>query len=98
MFITTSALEGITRESIFYLAKDRGYQVQIREIARSELYIANEVFLSGTAAEITPIIQIDQNKIGNGKVGAITRELMSDYTDVVMNKNEKYSQWLTPVY
>jgi len=96
--LTSSALEGITRESIFYLAKDRGYQVQIREIARSELYIANEVFLSGTAAEITPIIQIDQNKIGNGKVGAITRELMSDYTDVVMNKNEKYSQWLTPVY
>ena len=96
--LTSSALEGITRESIFYLAKDRGYQVEIREIARSELYIADEVFLSGTAAEITPIIQIDQNKIGNGKVGVITRELMSDYTDVVMNKNEKYSQWLTPVY
>ena len=96
--LTSSALEGITRDSIFYLAEDKGYQVVIREIERSELYIADEVFLSGTAAEITPIVQIDQNKIGNGKVGVITRELMSDYTDVVMNKNEKYSQWLTPVY
>ncbi|GBF23854.1 hypothetical protein MnTg01_00183 [archaeon MnTg01] len=96
--LTSSALEGITRETIFYLAQDKGYQVVIREITRSELYIADEVFLSGTAAEITPIIQIDQNKIGSGKVGVITRELMSDYTDVVMNKNEKYSQWLTQVY
>ena len=58
----------------------------------------DEVFLSGTAAEITPIIRIDQNKIGNGKVGAITSKLMSDYTDMVMNKNERYSEWLTPVY
>jgi len=96
--LTSSALEGITRESIFYLAEDIGYQVEIREIARSELYIADEVFISGTAAEITPIIKIDQNKIGNGKVGVITRELMSDYADIVMNKNEKYSHWLTPVY
>jgi len=96
--LTSSALEGITRETIFYLAQDKGYQVVIREITRSELYIADEVFLSGTAAEITPIIQIDQNKIASGKVGVITRELMSDYTNVVMNKNEKYSQWLTQVY
>jgi branched-chain amino acid aminotransferase len=70
----------------------------IREITRSELYIADEVFLSGTAAEITPIIRIDQNIIGNGKTGIITSELIVDYTDVVMNRNKKYSEWLTPVY
>jgi len=96
--LSSSALAGITRDSIFELAKDRGYKVVIREITRSELYIADEVFLSGTAAEITPIIRIDQNIIGNGKVGIITSELISDYTDVVMNRNEKYSEWLTAVY
>ncbi len=96
--LSSSALAGITRDSIFELAKDRGYKVVIREITRSELYIADEVFLSGTAAEIIPIIRIDQNIIGNRKVGIITRELITDYTDVVMNRNKKYSEWLTPVY
>lgn len=96
--LSSSALAGITRDSIFQLAKDRGYKVVIREISRSELYIAEEVFLSGTAAEITPIIRIDKNEIGNGKVGTITSEIMSDYTDLVMNRNEKYSEWLTRVY
>jgi branched-chain amino acid aminotransferase len=96
--LSSSALAGITRDSIFQLAKDRGYKVVIREISRSELYIAEEVFLSGTAAEITPIIRIDKNEIGNGRVGAITSEIMSDYTDLVMNRNEKYSEWLTRVY
>ena len=96
--LTSSALAGITRDSIFHLAEDIGYKVEVREITRSELYIAEEVFLSGTAAEITPIIRIDQNKINNGKVGPITNELMSSYTDMVMNKNEKYAEWLTPVY
>jgi branched-chain amino acid aminotransferase len=96
--LSSSALAGITRDSIFQLAEDRGYKVVIREISRSELYIAEEVFLSGTAAEITPIIKIDKNKIGNGGVGTITSEIMSDYTDSVMNRNEKYSEWLTRVY
>jgi len=95
---SSSALKGITRDSIFSLVEDRNYENSIREINRSELYIADEIFLSGTAAEITPIIRVDERKIGNGKVGKITKELMADYTDVVMNRNEKYSTWLTPVY
>jgi len=95
---SSSALRGITRDSIFDLAKDRYYDVKVREITRDELYIADEVFLSGTAAEITSIIKVDDRKIGNGTVGTITRELMSDYSDVVMDKNKKYSSWLTPVY
>ncbi len=95
---SSSALKGITRDSIFSLVEDRNYESSIREINRSELYIADEIFLTGTAAEITPIIRVDDRKIGNGKVGKITKELMADYTDVVMNRNEKYSTWLTPVY
>ena len=95
---SSSALKGITRDSIFSLVEDRNYESSIREINRSELYIADEIFLTGTAAEITPIILVDERKIGNGKVGKITKELMADYTDVVMNRNEKYSTWLTPVY
>ncbi len=95
---SSSALKGITRDSIFNLVEDRNYESSIREINRSELYIADEIFLTGTAAEITPIIRVDERKIGNGKVGKITKELMADYTDVVMNRNEKYSTWLTPVY
>jgi len=96
--IVSSALKGITRDSIFRLVEDRNYESSIREINRSELYIADEIFLTGTAAEITPIIRVDERKIGNGKVGKITKELMADYTDIVMNRNEKYSTWLTPVY
>ncbi len=95
---SSSALKGITRDSVFKLAVDRDYKVGEREITRSELYIADEIFLSGTAAELTPIIKVDDLKIGNGKVGKITKELMSDYTDVVMNRNERYSSWLTAVY
>ena len=95
---SSSALKGITRDAVFKLAEDRDYKVGEREITRSELYIADEIFLSGTAAELTPIIKVDDLKIGNGKVGKITKELMSDYTDVVMNRNERYSSWLTAVY
>ena len=95
---SSSALKGITRDSVFKLAEDRDYKVTERVITRSELYIADEIFLSGTAAELTPIIKVDDEKIGNGKVGKITKELMLDYTDIVMNRNKKYSSWLTAVY
>jgi branched-chain amino acid aminotransferase len=96
--LSSSALEGITRDTIFNIANDIGFKVSIREITRGELYLADEMFLSGTAAEITPIVWIDHKKVGNGKVGRITKQLMSEYGTIVMNKNEKYSHWLTPVY
>jgi branched-chain amino acid aminotransferase len=94
--ISSSALEGITRDTIITLANDMGYKTIIRKIPKSELYLADEVFLTGTAAEITPIIQIDHKKIG--KVGKITKSMIAAYNDVVMNKNDKYSNWLTAVY
>jgi branched-chain amino acid aminotransferase len=96
--LSSSALEGITRDSIMRLADDFGYKVKEKEITRGHIYLADEVFLTGTAAEITPILSIDGKKIGSGKPGKITKEMMSVYTDIIMAKNEKYSSWLTAVY
>ena len=96
--ISSSALKGITRDSIIKISKDLGLKASIKKITKKQLLSANEVFLSGTAAEITPIIKINHKKIGNGKVGKITKMLMSSYADIVMNKNKKYSHWLTKVY
>ena len=95
--ISSSALDGITRKSIIALAQDMGLKVKVRRVDKKELKLADEIFLSGTAAEITPIIKIDKKKIGNGKVGKITKSLMTTYTNIVMNKNENYSNWLTSV-
>ncbi len=89
---------GITRRSIIVLANDMNLKIKARKISKNELKLADEIFLSGTAAEITPIIKIDKKKVGDGKVGNITRLLMATYSDIVMNKSKKYSQWLTKVY
>ena len=96
--LASSALEGITRDSILRIGKDLDIDVVERDITRSELIISDEIFLTGTAAEITPIISMDSVKIGNGKPGDITKKMMQEYTDIVMSKNEDYSHWLTEVY
>jgi len=96
--LASSALEGITRDAIIKIAKDLDIDFIERDIARSELIISDEIFLTGTAAEITPIISMDSKKIGNGKPGDITKKMMQEYTDIVMNKNNDYAQWLTSVY
>ena len=96
--LESSALEGITRDSVLKLAMDLGYVAKEKTITRGEIYLADEVFLTGTAAEITPVISIDGKVIGAGKPGRVTQEMISAYTDVVMAKNDKYSSWLTPVY
>ena len=96
--LSSSALDGITRKSIITLAQDMKLKVKVRKVSKKELKTADEIFLSGTAAEITPIIKIDKKRIGSGKVGNITKLLMDTYSDIVMNKNENYSNWLTAVY
>ena len=96
--LASSALEGITRDAVIKIAKDLDIDFVERDIARSELIISEEIFLTGTAAEITPIISMDSKKIGNGKPGDITKKMMQEYTDIVMNKNNDYTQWLTSVY
>ena len=69
-----------------------------RNITRSELAMSDEIFLTGTAAEITPITSMDSKKIGNGKPGDITKKMMQEYTDIIMSKNDDYAHWLTEVY
>ena len=73
-------------------------KIKIKKVSKEELRSADEIFLSGTAAEITPVIKIDKRKIGDGKVGNITKLLMYTYSNIVMNKNKNYSNWLTVVY
>ena len=95
---SSSALEGITKDSVIKIAKDLGYQIVEREIPRTEIYFSDEVFLTGTAAEITPVISVDDKKIGDGKVGKITGKIRTIYSDITMGRNKKYSKWITPVY
>lgn len=96
--LASSALEGITRDAIIKIAKDLDVDVIEREITRSELIISDEIFLTGTAAEITPIIEMDSRKIGNRRPGDMTKKMMQEYAEIVMNKNEDYAHWLTEVY
>jgi len=96
--LSSSALEGITRDAVIKIGKDLDIEVLEKDITRSELNSADEVFLTGTAAEITPIISVDGKKIGKGKPGNLTKKMMDEYEDIVMNKNEDYSHWLTAVY
>ena len=96
--LASSALEGITRDSVIKIARDLDIDVVERDIARIELSMSDEIFLTGTAAEITPIITMDSKKVGNGKPGVITKKMMKEYTNIVMNKNDNYSHWLTTVY
>jgi branched-chain amino acid aminotransferase len=95
---SSSALEGITKDSVIKIAEDLGYHTVEREIPRTEIYFADEVFLTGTAAEISPVISIDGKKVGDGKVGKITENIRKVYSDITMGKNKKYSKWITPVY
>ena len=96
--LSSSALEGITRDAVIKIAKDLDMDVVEREVTRSELIVSEEIFLTGTAAEITPIVSIDSKKISKGKPGDITKKMMQEYTDIVMNRNVDYSYWLTEVY
>jgi branched-chain amino acid aminotransferase len=94
---SSSALEGITQDSIIKLGKDLDLEVSQRTISQSELSLAEEIFLTGTAAEITPVTRINKKIVGNGKVGNITKKMMSEFTDIVMKQNEDYEHWLTGV-
>jgi branched-chain amino acid aminotransferase len=95
---SSSALEGITKDSVIKIAQDIEFEVIEREIPRTELYLADEIFLTGTAAEITPIISVDGKKVGIGKAGKITKQLYSIYSEIMTGRNEKYSDWITSVY
>ena len=91
-------LTGITRDSAMNLAKDElGLDVVEREIRRSELYLADEIFLTGTAAHITPVGAIDNRLIKDGEVGSVTSQLREKYVDIIKGNNSKYSSWCTEI-
>jgi branched-chain amino acid aminotransferase len=93
----TSALMGITRESVITLAEEMGYSVAAKRITRDDLYIADEAFFTGTAAEVTPIREIDGRTIGAGRIGPITAKLQKAFFDCVNGKSSGHGDWLTPV-
>jgi branched-chain amino acid aminotransferase len=93
----TSILEGITRETIIQLAAERGMRVVEERFTRDELYIADEAFFSGTAAEITPIREVDNRTIGTGKPGPVTKQLQAAFFDIVHGRDNKHDEWLTYV-
>jgi len=93
----TSILEGITRDSIIRIAKDLKIPVQEERFTRDEVYIADEAFLTGSAAEVTPVREVDGRKIGLGKRGNITGKLQKAFFDIVKGKNRKYESWLTRI-
>ncbi|OGQ72759.1 MAG: branched chain amino acid aminotransferase [Deltaproteobacteria bacterium RIFCSPLOWO2_12_FULL_60_16] len=91
----TSILPGITRDSVLTIARDKGYQVQEERFTRDELYTADEAFLTGTAAEVTPIREVDNRKIGAGRPGPVTLDLQQAFFNVIKGQDKKYAGWLT---
>jgi branched-chain amino acid aminotransferase len=91
---TAGILDGINRKSVLRIAGDLGYEVVERDIARAELYLADEVFLTGTAAELVPVREIDDHAIGTGKPGPVTQELQRVFDDALHGRDPRYVEWL----
>jgi len=95
--LSAGALNGITRNTVLHIAKDLGLEVVQKRITRDEVYIADEAFFTGTAAEVTPIRELDRVEIGSGSRGPITEKIQSAFFDIVNGRNPKYAHWLTKV-
>jgi len=95
--LSAGALNGITRNTVFHIARNLGLEIIQKRITRDEIYIADEAFFTGTAAEITPIRELDRIEIGQGSRGPITEKIQSSFFDIVNGRNESYRHWLTPV-
>ena len=96
--VTAGILESQTRESLLELANDLGLRTEVRDIGRTELYLADEGFYCGTGQEIVPILSVDQKPVGDGKPGLMTRQLQTVYDDAVRARSERYRHWTTAVY
>jgi len=94
---TAGILDGISRKSILTIAGDLGYEVVERDLARAELYLADEVFFSGTAAELVPVCEIDDHQIGDGVAGPVTRAVQNVFLDALHGRDERYRDWLDVV-
>lgn len=97
-YFADSALEGITRESAMAIAKNLGYEVIERPIPRTELYLSDEIFLTGTAAEIIAVTSIDGHAVGNGNEGPVTKRIRDAYEKIVSFDSKEFQEWLTPVW
>jgi branched-chain amino acid aminotransferase len=95
--LTASILDGINRRSVIQIARDLGFDVLERDVARGELYLADEVFCTGTAAELTPIREIDDHAVGTGRPGEITRAVQAAFEDALHGRSDRYREWLDPV-
>ena len=95
--LSAGALNGITRNTVFHIAKDLGIEIIQKRITRDEVYICDEAFFTGTAAEVTPIRELDRIEIGRGYRGAITEKIQAAFFDIVNGRNPKYAEWLTRV-
>src|SRR5690606_30098122 len=93
---TASILDGINRRSAIQIARDLGFEVVERDIARAELYLADEVYLTGTAAELVPVREIDDRQVGDGTPGEITRAVQAAFDDALHGRAERYREWLDP--
>jgi branched-chain amino acid aminotransferase len=90
----TSILPGITRDSIITIARQKGYEVVEERFTRDELYIADEAFFTGTAAELTPIREVDDRRIGAGTRGPVTADVQESFFNIIKGKDKKYEKWL----
>ncbi|MDY6769942.1 MAG: branched-chain amino acid transaminase [Candidatus Nanohaloarchaea archaeon] len=95
--LSSSILEGVTRKSVITIAEDLGYEVVERRVGRGELYTADELFFTGTAAEVTPIRQVEHVAVGEGTKGPVTDDIQAAFFDTVEGKKPEYSDWLFPV-
>lgn len=95
--LSSSILEGITRDTIITIAREMGLTVQEGRITRDQLWLADEVFFTGTAAEVTPVREVDNRPIGDGVVGPITKKLQTKFFDIVRGSDASHSEWLTAV-
>jgi branched-chain amino acid aminotransferase len=97
--VTENILEGISRRSVIELAREElNLNVVERPVDRTEVYLCDELFLTGTAAQITAVTRVDFRPVGNGKMGPVTDRLYQLYQDILRGKVAKYQHWLTPVY
>jgi branched-chain amino acid aminotransferase len=94
---SSGILEGVTRDTVFHIVEDIGLRVVERDLTRVDFYYADEAFMTGTAAEVVPVVEMDNYRIGEGRPGPITRRIQEEFYRIVRGESEKYSNWLEPV-
>jgi branched-chain amino acid aminotransferase len=94
---TAGILDGINRKSVMQIARDLGFEIVERDIARAELYLADEIYLTGTAAELVPVREVDDHRVGSGEPGEVTRAVQKAFDDALYGRTERYREWLDPV-